>query len=166
MVTKYEKDLYKKVNAAWPTDVPALTSGEATRAARRLYSVFCGRRFTGLIKVTGGNRYGGIRNGVMSVNPDKGWKNMVHILSHYFNHEPHGEGHALFEKRMIEYVVNKGWLTGKLKTEDKPKLDIRLVRAKRIEQRLIEWERRAKRANTALKKLRRQMKYYEQELRV
>lgn len=46
----------------------------------------------------------------------------------------------------------------------KPAPDIRSERAARIQMRIVQWERKAKRAATALRKLRRQAAYYERAL--
>jgi uncharacterized membrane protein YjjP (DUF1212 family) len=62
---------------------------------------------------------------------------------------------------MIEYVLTQGWLTGKLRKADKAKPDLRSERLARIVERIARWETKAKRADTALRKLKRQRARYE-----
>jgi hypothetical protein len=164
---------YQSVNGAWPDDLPSMTAAEAVAAGRRLYRFAFKRPFTGKIKLTSGRRYNTIRQRVMHVNPGghhrNGWRDIVHDLSHYAHarlfpgHKPHGgEGtHAFMERSMIEHVVNSGWLDGKLKSKAKPKaVDIRAVRHERVKARLKRWEAKRKRAETAIRKLKRQKSYY------
>jgi hypothetical protein len=166
---------YQSVNGAWPETIPPLTAPEAVTAAKRLYRLAFRRSFRGKVKVTSGRRYSYIRSGIMYVNPEghhfKGWRDLVHDLSHYAHarlhpgHKPHdGRGtHAFIERSMIEHVVNSGWLDGKLKrpAKEKPRQDVRQVRHARILARIERWDAKRKRAETALRKLRRQRAYYE-----
>lgn len=169
---------YQSVNGAWPDTVPQLTAQEAVSAGRRLYRLAMGKSFRGTIKVTSGNRHTWIRRGVMSVNPNGrhfgGWQDLVHGLSHWCHrrlhpgHKPHdGRGtHAFIERTMIEYVVNSGWLEGKLKRLEKPKAEIdhKAIRHQRILARIDAWTAKQRRAENALKKLNRQRAYYERAL--
>jgi hypothetical protein len=169
------REWYERVNAAWPATLPALTADEAIRAARRLYRFVRRRTFDGQVKTTSGNRYSYIRNGVLYVNPDRGWHDLVHDLSHYFHArlsdaKPHASDHARLELRMAKEVVRRGWLDGTLKTparapRAKPSADdVRRQKYARILARAKAWESKRKRAETALKKLRRQAAYYERTL--
>lgn len=164
---------YERVNGAWPETVPPLTGPEAVSAAKRLYRFAMKKPFSrlnGKWTITSGRR----RNRVWrwTVNPDRGWKDLVHHLSHLCHRrlrpaaDPHGPQHAFLEREMIEYVVQSGWLDGKLRRTEKPKpgADIRAIRRQRVLERMEAWERKRKRAETALKKLRRQQSYYERQL--
>lgn len=166
---------YQSVNGAWPQSAPALTAQEAVAAAKRLYRLVMRKPWIEKIKVTSGNRRGAaVRYGMMIVNPDAGWKGLVHSLSHrchyrlHPGHKPHdGRGtHAFIERTMIEHVVNSGWLEGKLKRPNKPKaeVDVKVIRAKRVAARIKAWEAKRKRAETALRKLARMAAYYERQL--
>lgn len=161
------KEWYRRVNAAWPADVPPLTAPEAVRAVRRLYRFGLRRTFRGEVRVTSGRRYTWMYHGVLFVNPEKGWKDLVHLISHYAAErlEPgaaHGGYHARMELRMIKAVIRRGWLSGALRDPERAPVvvDERAARQGRLAVRLVAWERRAKRAATALKKLRRQLQYY------
>ena len=117
---------------------------------------------------------------MLYVNPDEtrrwsdsggGWHEIVHGLSHYcayrlYRCKPHDARHAFLEKEMIKHVVNSGWLEGKLKRPEKPKteVDVKQVRRERVLKRMSAWETKRKRAENALKKLRRQARYYGHQL--
>lgn len=166
------KEWYRRVNGAWPEIVPRLTGEEAVRAGKKLYRFVTGRTWRNPVVVTSGNRYTWIRGGVMYVNPEKGWCDLVHLLSHYLAERhlgvdrPHGGDHARVELRMIKEVVRRGWLQGSLKSKPKPAVvrDVRADRKASIEARIARWESKRKRAERALQKLRRSLRYYERQL--
>ncbi len=90
----------------------------------------------------------------------KSWRRLVHDISHrVFNARsrsvrPHGGFHAKLEHEMAEYVIAKGWLSGNLKTvtvKPKPSLQDKLGH---VEAAIKWWESKRKRAETALRKLR------------
>lgn len=165
------RHFYERVNGAWPETVPPLTGPEAERAARRLYHRWRKKRWTGPLTLTSGNRYTWFRGGVFYVNPDRGWQGLVHDLSHYFFSEspegmgrkPHDFRHAHYEREMIEYIVNHGWLDGKLKPKVKPpapKPDAVTRRAERLahaKTKLAAWEAKQRRALTHIRKWKRRI---------
>jgi len=161
------REWYRRVNAAWPATVPPLTAEEAVRAAKKLYRFERGYTWRGPVKVTSGRRSSAIRGGVIIVNPLGGWHELVHLLSHYLSPGKHGADHARCEMRLIKEVIRRGWLDGKLRSEPKPAApapalaDIRAERQKRIEERIARWESKKRRAETALRKLRKSRRYYE-----
>jgi hypothetical protein len=161
---------YERVNAAWPNPRPPLTAEEAIRAAKRLYRFSRGRKWVGPVKITSGRRYTWIQYGTMILNPERGWKHLVHMLSHHAHmvlhpqERPHGRVHARLELRMIKEVIKRGWLNGKLKTQPNEE---RIAREKEraalaqspngklaaVEAPQKRWTTKLKRATTALKKL-------------
>lgn len=160
------REWYERVNAAWPRPLPALTAEEAVRASRRLYRYGTKKTWRGDVRVTSGRNLGGIYGGTMLVNPSLGWEHLVHYLSHDVERSGHGARHARMELRMIKEVVKRGWLEGKLKVTPKPALaprDLKAERAARLLGRATRWEAKRKRAETALKKIRRQLRYYERQ---
>ena len=67
----------------------------------------------------------------------------------------HTRHHADLEYDLIRYVVDKGWLDGKLRRPPKPKptaADKRAARLVVAEKHLATWERKAKLAATKVKK--------------
>ena len=166
---------YQSVNGAWPEGTNEgrdlkPTPQEAMSGARRLYRKAFGRPFKGTMKLTSGRRVTWIRRGVFYVNPDErgngGWHEIVHSVSHYAcnrlhpNAKGHGAQHAFIERELIQYVVDSGWLEGKLRRPEKPPTDARTIKAERVAQRLAAWEAKHRRAETALRKLRKQARYY------
>lgn len=164
---------YESVNAVWPAGSQAIKPApqEAVAAARRLWRFAMKRPWRGPIKLTSGRRFTRIRRGVLYVNPDHcgmGWHQLVHSMSHrcafrlYPGKKPHGPQHAFLEKEMIAYVVRSGWLDGKLRRPEKPKpaVDLRQVRRERALAAMKRWEAKKRRAENALRKLRRQVARY------
>lgn len=152
---------YDHINTAWPETIPAITALEAERAAQRIARHF---KF----------RPGRARKVWVAINAptnrlNRGWRRLVHDLSHrwfrqvYRAKRPHDPLHERYEDQVREYVLAAGWLDGKLrpKVKAKPAVDLKAQRAKRVAERMKAWEVKKKRAETALKKLRRQARYYE-----
>jgi hypothetical protein len=161
---------YERVNALWPEGgLPPLTDQEAISAAKRLYRLGMGQAFKGEFRITTGNRNTWIRNRVFVVNPSKGWHNLVHSISHLSHYRKHpGKSghhwtHAEYERKMIEAVVSKGWLNGSLRREQ-PVVDSAAIRYQRVLKRIDNWERKLKRAENALTKLRKTKAYYDKKL--
>jgi hypothetical protein len=172
-------DWYQKVNAAWPKATPPLTANEAIRAGRKLYRYCLRRTFRGPVRVTSGNRYAWILSGEMIVNPEHGWHGLVHLLSHCFHRrlhpdeKPHSRSHARLELRMINEVISRGWLAGKLAQGDEARAaaskakrayqdstEGKIARLRASEKR---WRTRLKRATTALKKITRRLRRLESD---
>lgn len=179
---------YVHVNATWPDVLPVPTEQEAISGVRLLirlayrHAIEEGKLIPGTkpprlkFKITSGNRYTWPRRGVWHVNPGghhfKGWKDIVHDVSHWAGHKfwpnegGHSPRHAYIERMMATHVVASGWLDGKLKRSEKVKAptDIRADRYSRVVARIEAWERKKRRAETALKRLARQRAYYEQAM--
>ena len=176
-VPKQKREKYAGVNGRWPEGTNSgrdikLSPQEAVTAAKRLYRKAFGRPFRGKVKLTSGRRYTWIRNGVLYVNPNQGWRGgglheIVHMISHLASYrlhrENHGMRHAFIERTLIDYAISNGFHEGKLKRERKPKapVDLKTMRRQRIEDRLEAWKSKRKRADTAIRKLTRQLKYYD-----
>lgn len=158
-------DYYGEVNGAWPAGpLPAITREEARRASRRLAKHFKGSRRR-------------VRRCWISLKPttssNKGWHRLVHDMSHYifreqnWNAKSHGGYHAKYEKQMIEYVVSRGWLDGRLKTKPAAKLapDVRVQKRLEHARTMLEAKlREIKLATTLAKKWRRRVRHYERKL--
>lgn len=165
---------YERTNDTWPERVPALTGPEAVRALRRLYRFATGRTMRTPVKLTTGNRDTWPRRGVWYVNPSKGWRDLVHLVSHYCwaqshpGERPHSKAHARLEARMIREVIRRGYLDGKLRDPERapaePGPSVQRVRYDRTLASIERWEAKAKRAEVALRKLRRRAAYYQRVL--
>jgi hypothetical protein len=171
------KEWYTRVNAAWPDVLPIPTAEEAKRAARKMYRFVMGRKLQLPIQITSGNRFTYGHGGKLFVNPNRqrgdgetGWDALIHDLSHWLHRKvnpegkPHDKAHAKLELRMRKEVLRRGWLAGTLKAQPKPETPLRDPRAEKLTRlvaRRKAWMTRAKRAATALAKLKRQIGYYE-----
>ena len=108
---------YSRVNAAWPADVPKLTEEGAQRAARKLFRAITGSRLLlPVVTVTGNRKTWPGHRGLLNVNPGKGWRDFIHLLSHWLHRlvnrgeKPHSRAHARLELRMVRIVLARGWL--------------------------------------------------------
>jgi len=171
------KEWYRRVNATWPETVPPLTAEEAVRAAKRLCRYVTGETWKREVVVTSGNRYSGRhwvrKNGAivgmaLVVNPERGWRHLIHELSHtwerYAGTHGHNAAHARLEMRMIKEVIRRGWLDGKLKDKPRPEpspVDPRAAKIERTAAAIERWEKKLRRAENALKKLRRRQRAME-----
>lgn len=175
---------YREVNAAWPEPCPVPTPQEAISGVKRLIrrahrlAIEDGaalsskpRRYS--FKITSGRRITWPRRGVWYVNPNErrgsgGWAEIVHSVSHwtirhYYGGDPHGPRHVWIEKVLADYAI-KNFLDGQLKRpmKEKAPVDLKAVRAARVATRIKKWEAKKRRAESALRKLQRQARYYAQ----
>jgi hypothetical protein len=173
----------QQVNSQWPKGHHPMDAHEASRAAKLLYWLVLERECKLPVALTSGNRYTAIRGGCLYVNPTRGWRDFVHELSHdLFRRTPegrplgvagHDSRHAYLERRMIQHVVSRGWLEGKLRKKVRPavakpvptKLDTLRAKLAAVQAREKAWQTKAKRAATALKKLARSRRVYERLVR-
>jgi hypothetical protein len=96
------------------------------------------------------------------VNPERGWKILIHHLSHWIHWlrygrklPPHAPAHARLELAMVRQVVKRGWLEGKLaprKATTREKADKATTRMEHAIRMLRRAETRSKRAETIRKK--------------
>ena len=175
---------YDKVNEYWEKqNVPYVTRVEAEKAVKKLMIKFGKRRFAPPSIKYNMTRYRSVKNVwyktyvCLSGNPkspDKGWRDIVHTISHKvyrYRHgfarnnengfKPHSIQQAQLELKMAKYVVNQGWLNGVLK----PKVVILSKDEKRLKklehyQKLIgKWQTKLKLANTFIRKYNKKVKY-------
>lgn len=170
---------YQTVNGQWPAEMPALTEQEAISAARRLYRIWTKEPWHNPIKIERNMRSRSVDfardlkgRAIMMVNTRHGWHGLVHSMSHRVhsrlhrhtkNFSSHDARHAFIEREMIKHVVGSGWLDGRLRREPKPKPQANpaQVRRARILAGIERWERKARRAENALRKLKRRLAYYD-----
>ena len=178
----------KYVNSEWEKvyseigqkGLPIPSDQEAITGSKRLYRKFMGRSFKGEIKIISGNKYTRISGAVMYINPNRksrygwhlgfsgGWEQIVHTLSHWIGHRKFDEGHGTkqlwLEAKMTKYVLKNKFYLGALKSKKKIVVKDPVVeRAKSVERRIVKWETKLKRTQSALKKLRKQQRYYEKK---
>ena len=174
---------YKQVNAMWPDPVPVPTSQEAISGVKRLlrrahrlavedgavpsFAKLRHYRF----RATSGRRRSWPRRGVWAVNPNecrRGWAEIVHSVSHWarMHYWPqadgHGALHAWLENELARYAVSN-LIDGQLRRPEKVKAkpDPVQVRSAHVDESIKKWEAKLRRAENALRKLRRKRSYYE-----
>lgn len=175
--TKELREDYRRMDATWPRPLPPVTFNELKAAYKRLRAKFRPNRpgFKMRFKQTSGNREHGayltsILNGPrflqVTLNPDRGWDDFIHWLSHNFA-GGHHDGHINTEWAMIKHVRESGWLDGKLRQPEKPAVpsqslvERRAAKAKRL---LDRAEKELAAAQKRAKKWRAKVNYYETRL--
>lgn len=156
---------YRLLNEQWPKDIPPMTDRDVKFAARVLYRKVMGKKFTGTLTVKHRGRSWVNRWRIIG-NSHQGWHSVVHDWSHdlhkmlYPKETPHGPHQAYIERTMVEEVVARGWLTGRLNVPkvEKPKPSEVELDLKRTEKLLKKWKTKQKRAATAIAKLERQQR--------
>jgi hypothetical protein len=169
-----EKGLYDRlVNDKWPRLQPIPTDQEAITGAKRLYRKAMGRPWPGKVKIVRGNRHTWIRGGVLCVNPNQyghnGWPDIVHGISHYCHRRlnpqdrDHSDKQAYLERDLTDYVLEKGFLEGKLKSKAAPKKKTDPVQTRYLKmiERKKNWEKKSARAKNALQKVKTEIRQYE-----
>ncbi len=149
-------DNYAATNQAWPATLPPITRHEARRAARKLMRHFAKRETAWLRRCW-------ISTRPLQRETPRGWWRLVHDVSHRVFRltnrniaRSHGGWHAELELEMVRYVIEHGWLEGKLKPAERKRVpmseterrDHRLEHARRM---LAKWERKAKLSATKVK---------------
>lgn len=146
---------YAEVNSRWPDVLPAITVVEAARASRKLVRHFSeGQIHRARYTTRPGRRWATARP---TSSTTKGWHRLVHDVSHAVwsalspASRNHNRGHAELELAMVEYVLAKGWLDGRLRTAEKKPVSLDARRAKRtlhLAAQVAKWTRRHKLATT------------------
>ena len=189
-MTNYTKrptrdDYHRLVNSKWkgiPFERQIPQSGEeAIRGFKRLYRAATGRKFTGRVKVTSGNRFTWCRRGVWSVNPNRqnsmyrGWPEIIHMISHWVERY-HDHAQLRLERDLTDYALRHGFHEGKMAPKPKPEkseTDLIEIEVKKVDRRISAAEDRLKKAKAAIKrnqkiltKVRRQKRALEKKLTV
>jgi hypothetical protein len=138
-----------------------------------------GRPFKGKVRITSGNRrHVGTRARAQRepeppeppARPSPGWPDLAHMMSHAIFRElkphlrPHDRRHEYLERDIVAFIIDQGWLDGRLKPKPKkaPK-PVTEVRYAAVLTKLAKWNTKLKRAQTAIRKLQRQKRYYERK---
>ena len=174
---------YKEVCEAWPDPMPIPTPAEAIAGVKRLIRVahrhareegihFGMRPYK--FRITTGNRQTQQRSFTWHINCNEdgpgrqgGWGEIVHSISHWAmrkywpKESPHVPRHVYIERMLADYA-RKHFLDGQLIKVRKvtAPVDKIALRATRVAERIRKWEAKRRRAEAALKKLRKQERYY------
>ena len=178
--------VYGQVNRMWPNELPILEKIEAERAYKRLINKFGSKKIryydkwiNRKLKVYRIRKRGTktwkteVRKCWLSLNGDtnslsKGWRRLVHDVSHYVyyfrfpnNSQDHNIAQAKIEQEMAQFVIDSGWLDGKLKSKPKPKPtkdEKQTAKSKTLIRLIRSWETKESRAKTYIKKYRLKLK--------
>tara|TARA_R110002020_G_scaffold43261_4_gene125985 strand:+ start:6522 stop:7082 length:561 start_codon:yes stop_codon:yes gene_type:complete len=169
--------VYGQVNRMWPDELPILEKVEAQRAYKRLITKFGKKKVwcEYLNEWETKKLYAGRkrpRKCWLSLNGDtnslsKGWRRLVHDVSHYVhdfrfsNSKDHNIAQAKIEFEMAKFVIDSGWLQGKLKPKIKPLLTKEEKNNKKIlhyQSLLKRWETKHNLATTKIKIYRKKLK--------
>lgn len=182
---------YRLLNKLWPDKLPLMTDKQVRLAARVLYKKLTGMPFRGKLTIKHRGRSWMNKHRIVG-NSYQGWHDVIHDWSHdihqslYPNEKQHGPHQSYIERMMVEEVLAQGWLNQiepieavpvvieeapSTKTEIakaeivvvKPVKDIQRERHEKVLKSLKRWEAKLRRAETAIKKLKRQAKYYERQ---
>lgn len=184
-----------QARALWPADLPVPTRPECERAARRLFRFATGRAWKNPVRFTSGNRRTRVRSHAMLLNANHvshqynakgqsatigGWVTFVQGLasSLIFNgwvaraKVMRGTQLARLEVKLIQEVLDRGWLSGILKDPVKPvpvrstppKSVLLLKEQARVGKRLRAWGTKRRRAELAIRKLSRRARFLERKL--
>jgi hypothetical protein len=177
----FDDPRYKVANDLHALGYPAVTRVEAGKAAKILIRVFGKREDASASRETNMNdvhfvgwldaRDHGARKCWASSKPTRGnntgWGRLIHDIGHMvyrYRHpgnRPHGAGEEAIETHVAYYVrFQTDWLTGGL--AEKPRQKPHKIPM--LEERLANWEAKQRRAETAIKKLNKQLKYYRSKL--
>lgn len=113
-----------------------------------------------------------VRKCWLSLNGDtntlsKGWRRLVHDVSHYVhdfrfpNSNNHDLAQAKIEQEMAQFVIDSGWLEGKLKSKPKTKPtkdEKQNAKIINLEKLIKSWETKEQRAKTYIKKYKTKLK--------
>jgi len=172
---------YSKVNDLWSSNNCSIRFEKSKESAdfntaknllRALWKKEVGTKFPyKTINLVTGNRNTWVRRGVVSINCDKGWGDIIHSWSHWLdyrinpNNRPHSAEHSLIEFRCTKYFFEKGLLekSRNITQELKPKKRINKVaqRYERMLKRQKAWNKKLKLANTNLAKVNKEIIKYQ-----
>jgi len=165
---------YDPIGQVLPPMTPPITRVEAQRAAERIYKQFGKAElrsqnvasFPILYGRNKARRCWASTKPAPGSDPNKGWPRLIHDVSHSIfrrrhpGFKPHAGGHATLEREIAQYVVAKGWLDAKPlrpKAAAKPSRgEAQAARLARIEAAIVRWAAKLRRAENALRKLKRQ----------
>jgi len=177
-IEKESHKTYGKVNRMWPDEIPPITKEEAFKAYKLLTRKFGSKKVWSEYynKWETKKLYIGRRRPrrcwiCLSGNCnllDRGWRRLVHDISHRVydfrfpqSSRDHNIAQARIEQEMAQYVIDSGWLDGKIKSKPKAKLTKDEIQDKKIKNliKLIRsWERKEATAKTYIKKYRLKLK--------
>lgn len=167
-MNEYDRLVNSKWQALSNDEIHSVDPKIAERFAKKSWRRTMKKKFPYKIKLTSGNRKTWVRSGVLNINPENGWKEIVHLWSHWIGYckrlKPHGNDHLRIERDLTDLAIAE--FVGKKSSQKEmaPKPSLQEKRAESVCKRLAAWEARKKRVDAAIKKLRRKKTYYDKAL--
>jgi len=146
-----------------PEQMRNVWPNHAMSYVRAMWKAETGRKFPWKIRIGTGNRRTWLHYQVFTVNPKQGWHDINHDMAHFIERRKTGGAHTssqLRRERNGAHLIVRRFL----ETEPPPKKakpDMVIVRAARVDAGIKRWEAKLRRASTALKKLKKQQRYYQ-----
>lgn len=164
------RDYTQVVEAIWkPIPVEQMLNvwpNHAVSYVRAMWKAETGRKFPWKIRIGSGNRRTWLNYSTFTVNPDQGWHDLNHDMSHFIERrttgDAHSDSHLRRERNGAHLIVRRFLETGK--PAKKEQSDMIAVRAARVNAGIQRWDAKLKRAATALKKLKKKQRYYDKVL--
>ncbi len=149
---------HEQMSNVWPN--------HAISYIRAMWKAEVGSKFRWKIRIGTGNRRTWLASGVFTVNPEQGWHDINHDMAHFIERRKtggaHTDQHLRLERNGANLIVRRFLETEPPPKKEKP--DMISVRAARVEAGIKRWEAKLRRASTALKKLKKQQRYYQKAL--
>jgi hypothetical protein len=126
-----------------------------------------GGKFPWRLRVGSGNRRTWLADFVFTVNPDQGWHDINHDMSHFIERRKHGGAHTDYHVRLEgagARLIVRRFLRDEPYVDPKKGRDRVADRAVRVDAGIKRWDAKLKRAVNALKKLKKQQRYYDKVL--
>jgi len=172
---------YSKVNDLWRSNDCSIRFERSKESAdfnvaksliRALWKMEVGSKFPyKTINQVHGNRSTWVKRGVVSINCDKGWGDIVHLWSHWIdirvnpNLRPHSAEHSLIELRCTKHFFQKGYLEKSRVAIEQPKVKKRINKVAQRYERMLKrqkaWSKKLKLANTNVAKVEKEIRQYE-----
>lgn len=172
---------YEKVNALWRENRCSLRYRDykgavdfniAKNLLRSLWRKEVGTKFPyRKIKQVTGNRNTWVWKGIVAINCEKGWADIVHLWSHWLDcrinpdNRPHSAEHSLIELRCTKYFFEKDIFEKSRLAIKQPKEKKRLNKVAQRYERMLKrqkaWNRKLKLAQTNLDKVNKEVRLYE-----
>jgi hypothetical protein len=166
------KDYVRVMGKTWggvpPEQMWNVWENHAKSYVRAFWKQEMGVTFPWKIRIGSGNRNTWLQGKVFTVNPNAGWHDINHDMSHFIHWRKtglsHKGGHMSVERDGAQLIKRRFLESGPKPEKAKPEVSVVAKRAASVDRRIVGWEKKLKRAKNALKKLKKQKRYYVKKL--
>lgn len=139
----------------------------AKNFVRAMWKQEMGGKLPWKLRIGSGNRRTWMNDFVFTVNPDQGWHDINHDMSHFIERRGSGGAHTDNQVRLEgagARLIMRRFLRDEPYVDPKKGRDRVADRATRVTAGIERWDAKLKRAVNALKKLKKQQRYYDKVL--